>query len=139
MEQFMTALIMIGIVVGLIFIAAVAMAMNKHAAEKYGFEPFAIPNLLFAAAAMGLLVIGALVIDTTPGSILGIGSNALVLFAASAIVYLGYTAYLIKRTTIMIGLLASGLQVVGLVGLLVLAVAIFVGRRFLGFLRSYLR
>ena len=53
----MTALIMIGFVVGLIFIAAVAMAMNKHAAEKYGFEPFAFPNLLFVAAPV-LRVVG---------------------------------------------------------------------------------
>ena len=135
----MTALIAIGIVVGLVSIAAVAMQMNKHAAEKYGFEPFAVPNLLFVATAMGLLVIGALVIDTTPGSLFGIGPNAVVLFVASAIVYLGYTAFLIKRTTILIGLLASVLQVVGLVGLLALAVAIFAGRRLLRVLRSYLR
>ena len=135
----MTALIVIGIVVGLIFIAAVATAMNKHVAEKYRFEPFAVPNLLFVATAMGLLVIGALMMDTTPGSIFGIGLNAVVLFLASAIVYVGYTAYLIKRTTIMIGLLASVLQAVGLIGLLVLALAMFAGRQFLRILRSYLR
>jgi len=71
--------------------------------------------------------------------VFGIGWNTVVLMIASAILYLAYTVYLVKRISIRIGLLPFLLQIIKPIDLLAQAIVLFARLAVMWNVKSYLR
>ena len=106
MEAFTIAGIALG---GLVWVF-MSWAVHQHAVEKYDYRPFKITNLIFLMIIAGFAVAAFFMIDRQAPD--GFGLNAIVMVSTSAILFLGYTVYLIRKMSFAMGIMTAILQVV---------------------------
>ena len=126
----MTALIVIGIVLGVIVLGAVAFIIFTKSNEHYLVNPFSLGKLAFIAVAVAVAAIGWWVSEPDGGFLLDRGLNTTVLFITAGAMYLGHTIWMIRKTNIAIGIFAP--VFLAIVSASILAIAAFLllhGRR----------
>lgn len=84
---------------------ALAHALDRHAADRYGYRPLALPNLAFMLIPHGILA--AWVVGYAPTPVLGWALGAL---GAWALIFM--LAILMRRTSAWVALAAAGLMTI---------------------------
>jgi hypothetical protein len=96
----------------LLFIGLIGLAdaLDRHAAERYGYRPFALPNLAFMLLPQGVLAATAAASaqGITPGPVL---AWVPFVFAGAALSFM--LTVLWRRTSARIAVAATGLMAVG--------------------------
>lgn len=91
-------------------VIGVAHALDRQALERFGYRPFALPNLAFMLLPHGVLV--AFVLAWRQGSWAApVPALALGAFALAALLFMGVILW--RRTSAGVALAAIGLMVVG--------------------------
>lgn len=110
----MTALTAIGIILAIVALVALGLFMRRKSVEDYQIDPFSLGKIAFVAVAVVMAGIGAGIgwLNYEPGDnfLLDSGLDALVLFAAASLMYLGQTIWLIRKTNYAIGIVAPALM-----------------------------
>ena len=120
----MTALVIIGIVLAVLAFVGIAYVIHNKSKEGYGVRPFSLGKLAFVAVAVAMAGIGWWVSEPGGGYLLDSGLNTTVLFIAASLMYLGFTIWMIRKTNIIIGIVAPVLLAV--VSATILAIVAFI-------------
>ena len=127
----MTALIVVGTIVVILGLAYIAFFIYTKSEEHYQVNPFSLGKLALVVAAVVLAGAGLWYGEQGGGYLFDLGLNSTVLLITGCILYLGHTIWLIRRTNIIIGIIAPVL--VAIFTILVLAIVLLVsflrGRR----------
>ena len=102
----MIALVVIGIVLAVIALGAFAYFIHNKSTERFRVRPFSLGKLAFVAVAVAMAGIGWWVSDPGGGYLLDRGVNTTVLLVAAGLMYLGHTIWMIRKTSIFIGIVA---------------------------------
>ena len=102
----MTALIVIGIVLAVLALVAIAYFVHKQSKENFGVSPFSLGKLAFVAVAVAMAGIGWWVSEPAGGYLLDRGLNTTVLLVAAGLMYVGHTIWMIRKTNMIIGIVA---------------------------------
>ena len=95
----MEALAIIGILAFFGLLCGIGYVINKHAQEKYDYRPFSILNICIVVFAVCLVFVGLFLVspnEEAPGPNL----NTIVLLTTAALVYIGHTWNLVRKTSI---------------------------------------
>ena len=128
----MTALIVIGVIAGILGLGYGAFFIYTKSEEHYQVNPFSLGKLAVVASAVVLAVAGVWFGEPDGGYLLGLGLDSTVLLITGGILYLGHTIWLIRRTNVYIGIIAPVLMAIfvgSVIVILVLMYMFFGGRR----------
>ena len=106
----MTALIVLGILLVAIVLAMLARLIYRKSVEQYRVNLFCVGKFAFMAAAVAMAGIGAgldwWVYESGGNFVLAGGLNAIVLYVARGLMYLGQTIWMTRKTNFAIGIAA---------------------------------
>ena len=125
----MTALTIVVIVAIIIGVAGGANALNKYSEEHYEYRPFTLSTVGVTFVAAILFLVAMFWVDPELGTY---GTDAIVMWAASAILYLGLAVRIVLKTNVLIGVLAALIHLVGAAVLIFIVAVIFLWRHWFG-------
>ena len=125
----MTALTIVVIVAIIVGVAGGANALNKYSEERYEYRPFTLSTVSVTFLAAILFLVAMFWVDPELGTY---GTDAIVMGAASAVLYLGLAVRLVLKTNVLIGVLAALIHLVGAVVLIFIVAVIFLWRQWFG-------